>query len=45
MTSVPQPGERPAAPVSADGYLVEMRNISVSFGGVHAVDDVSCIAK
>jgi D-xylose transport system ATP-binding protein len=41
VTAVPVPGERPAPPVSVDGYLVEMRNISVSFGGVHAVDDVS----
>ena len=41
VTVVPEPGERPAPPVSADGYLVEMRDISVSFGGVHAVDDVS----
>ena len=29
------------AKVSADGYLVEMRDISVSFGGVHAVNGVT----
>ncbi len=28
-------------PVSADGYLVEMGAVSVSFGGVHAVNGVS----
>ena len=41
MSAVPQATERSAPPVSAEGYLVEMRNISVSFGGVHAVNDVT----
>ena len=34
----PDPG---AAPVADAGYLVEMRDIRVSFGGVHAVNGVS----
>ena len=33
--------ERSAPPVSEGGHLVEMRDIRVSFGGVHAVDGVS----
>jgi D-xylose transport system ATP-binding protein len=41
MTAVPQPAPDAAAPVNADGYLVEMRDIRVSFGGVHAVNGVT----
>ena len=41
MTAVPDSAERPAPPLSPEGYLVEMRDISVSFGGVHAVNEVS----
>lgn len=33
--------EAAAAPAPGDGYLVEMRDIRVSFGGVHAVNGVS----
>ena len=36
QTSDPRP-----PPVSADGYLVEMSDVSVSFGGVHAVNGVT----
>ncbi len=39
ITPAPAPAGRAAAP-SGD-YLVEMRNIRVSFGGVHAVDNVT----
>jgi D-xylose transport system ATP-binding protein len=41
VTAVPDSAERPAPPLSPEGYLVEMRDISVSFGGVHAVNEVS----
>jgi D-xylose transport system ATP-binding protein len=41
MTALPPDTTAPAAPVSGEGYLVEMRDISVSFGGVHAVNGVS----
>ena len=48
MSAAPVPAPVPAAspvpsgpPVSADGYLVEMRDIRVSFGGVHAVNGVT----
>jgi D-xylose transport system ATP-binding protein len=33
--------DSPAPPMPANGYLVEMRDIRVSFGGVHAVNGVS----
>ncbi len=41
VTALPQDTDPAPAPVSAEGYLVEMRDISVSFGGVHAVNGVS----
>ena len=41
MTALPQESTPPPAPVSEGGYLVEMRGISVSFGGVHAVNGVN----
>jgi D-xylose transport system ATP-binding protein len=41
VTAVPDSAVRPAPPLSPEGYLVEMRDISVSFGGVHAVNEVS----
>ena len=41
MTAVPQESAPIPAPVSDTGYLVEMRDVSVSFGGVHAVNGVS----
>jgi D-xylose transport system ATP-binding protein len=41
MTAAPQPAADAAPPVKAGGYLVEMRDIRVSFGGVHAVNGVS----
>ena len=41
MSALPQEVERTPPPVSADGFLVEMGNISVSFGGVHAVNGVT----
>src|SRR5919206_3038230 len=40
MTALPHEAETPR-PAPGDGYLVDMRNISVSFGGVHAVNDVT----
>jgi D-xylose transport system ATP-binding protein len=41
VSALPQTHEPTAPPVSAEGYLVEMRDIRVSFGGVHAVNGVS----
>jgi D-xylose transport system ATP-binding protein len=41
VSAVPESSERTQPPLSAEGYLVEMRDISVSFGGVHAVNDVT----
>ena len=41
MTAIPQVPEPAGDPKTADGYLVEMRDVSVSFGGVHAVNGVS----
>jgi len=41
MTADPLVRAPVSPPVSDDGHLVEMRNIRVSFGGVHAVDGVS----
>ena len=41
MTALPQEPAPSATPVSSEGFLVEMRDISVSFGGVHAVNGVS----
>jgi D-xylose transport system ATP-binding protein len=41
MSALPQAVEPTASPEPADEYLVEMRDISVSFGGVHAVNRVS----
>ena len=41
MTALPQESAPMPAPVSDTGFLVEMRDIRVSFGGVHAVNGVS----
>lgn len=41
MRTAPQAAEPTPPPVSDSGHLVEMRNIRVSFGGVHAVNGVS----
>jgi len=41
MTALPQDPAPTTPPVSKAGYLVEMRDVSVSFGGVHAVNGVS----
>jgi D-xylose transport system ATP-binding protein len=41
MSTAPQVAEPTPPPVSDSGHLVEMRNIRVSFGGVHAVNGVS----
>ena len=41
MSAIPQTHAPTSPPVSAEGYLVEMLDIRVSFGGVHAVNGVS----
>jgi D-xylose transport system ATP-binding protein len=41
MSALPHSPEIAPPPTSADGYLVEMQDIRVSFGGVHAVNGVS----
>jgi D-xylose transport system ATP-binding protein len=41
MSAIPQEAKPTPPPVSEEGYLVEMRDVSVSFGGVHAVNGVS----
>jgi len=41
MSALPHPTSPSLPPVSTEGYLVEMRDIRVSFGGVHAVNGVS----
>ena len=41
MSAIPHEAKPTPPPVSAEGYLVEMRDVSVSFGGVHAVNDVT----
>ena len=41
MSAVPRAAEPAPPPVSDSGHLVEMRDIRVSFGGVHAVNGVS----
>jgi D-xylose transport system ATP-binding protein len=41
MTSPSQESGPTPEPVDSPGYLVEMRDIKVSFGGVHAVNGVS----
>src|SRR4051794_9797930 len=38
---LPTPEPRRPAPAKAGVPLVEMRNIKIAFGGVHAVDNVS----
>ncbi len=37
----PAPSPAPAAPAAASAPIVEMRNIKIAFGGVHAVNDVT----
>ena len=41
MTVLPQEPGPGGTPATSDGFLVEMRDISVSFGGVHAVNGVT----
>jgi D-xylose transport system ATP-binding protein len=41
MSALPDGAVTGAVDVPTDGYLVEMRDIRVSFGGVHAVNGVS----
>lgn len=41
MSTAPRTVEATPPPVSDSGHLVEMRDIRVSFGGVHAVNGVS----
>ena len=41
MSALPRESAPAPVAVSSEGYLVEMRDIRVSFGGVHAVNGVS----